>query len=845
MKLPETGTLESRVRGIGPVPLEKPERPVVRGKFLFVGDEKLWVRGVTYGTFRPQVGSDYPPDEVVERDFVQMAANGINAVRTYTPPSRRLLDLAHRYGLRVMVGLPWEQHIAFLDERSRARDIVRRVRMAVAEIAGHPALLCYAVGNEIPAPMVRWHGARAVQRFLHRLYRTVKAEDPGSLVTYVNYPSTEYLDLPFMDLVCFNVYLEDQDRLEAYLARLQNLAGDRPLLMAELGLDSRRNGETRQAKTLRWQLTSAFGAGCAGAFVFSWTDEWHRGGHDVEDWDFGLTRRDRSMKPALVTVREAFRQAPSPTDPTWPRVSVVVCSYNGARTIRDTMEGLARLNYPDYEVIVVDDGSTDATAAIARGYDVRLISTPNRGLSNARNTGLEAATGEIVAYIDDDAWPDPDWLIYVAATFRTTQHVGVGGPNLPPPGDGALAACVANAPGGPNHVLLSDREAEHIPGCNMAFRRDALLAIGGFDPRFRVAGDDVDVCWKLQARGGTLGFHAAAVVWHHRRNSARAYWRQQRGYGRAESLLVGKWPEKYNAAGHIAWGGRIYGPGLPWLLAPGRGRIYQGVWGSAAFQSVYRTAPPTLLALTLMPEWYLVVFALAGATALGLLWPPLLAVAGPVLALAAGTAVVQAVLGARQATLPATSRTRRAGLRALTVLLHLLQPLARLRGRLQHGLTPWRQRGESDVTWPSRGVPPVWRERWAEPWAVLARLEAGLRDTGLPVRRGGGVDRWDLAVAGGLFGSARVLMAIEEHGAGRQLVRFRVWPRLPFTVVAVLALLAGLAGAAAAGGNLLVAGAIALGAALLALRAVVECGTATTALRRAARRAAADESPVS
>ncbi|PYO73702.1 MAG: glycosyl transferase, partial [Gemmatimonadetes bacterium] len=109
---------------------------------------------------------------------------------------------------------------------------------------------------------------------------------------------------------------------------------------------------------------------------------------------------------------------------------------------------------------------------------------------------------------------------------------GVGGPNIAPPGDGPIAECVARAPGGPVHVLLNDREAEHIPGCNMAFRKSCLEAIGGFDPQFRTAGDDVDVCWRLQERGWTLGFHPAALVWHHRRNSLRTYWRQQIGYGR-------------------------------------------------------------------------------------------------------------------------------------------------------------------------------------------------------------------------------------------------------------------------------------------------------------------------
>jgi hypothetical protein len=82
-------------------------RPEVRGKFLFVGDEKYWVKGVTYGTFRPDAGGHaFPPSRQVERDFVQMVRAGINTVRIYTPAERWLLDLALQHGLRVMVGLP-------------------------------------------------------------------------------------------------------------------------------------------------------------------------------------------------------------------------------------------------------------------------------------------------------------------------------------------------------------------------------------------------------------------------------------------------------------------------------------------------------------------------------------------------------------------------------------------------------------------------------------------------------------------------------------------------------------------------------------------------------------------
>src|SRR2546430_8681582 len=133
--------------------------------------------------------------------------------------------------------------------------------------------------------MARWLGRRKIERYLKRLCRVIKEEDPDGLVTYVNYPTTEYLQLPFLDLVCFNVHLESQERFEAYLARLQNIAGDRPLLMSEIGLDSLRNGREAQAASLAWQIRSTFAAGGAGAFVFAWTDEWHRAGAEVEDWE--------------------------------------------------------------------------------------------------------------------------------------------------------------------------------------------------------------------------------------------------------------------------------------------------------------------------------------------------------------------------------------------------------------------------------------------------------------------------------------------------------------------------------------------------------------------------------
>ncbi len=767
-----------------------------RGKFFFVGERKLYVRGVTYGTFRADAdGHEFPAPEVVSRDFEMMAANHVNAVRTYTPPPAWLLDEAQRHGLRVMVGLAAERYVGYLNDGRRDSEIARMVCERVAACWRHPALLCYAVANEIPASTVRWFGRRRMERLAARLCDAVREADPEALVTYVSYPSTEYLQLPFIDVVAFNVYLECPQRLALYLARLQNLAGDRPLLMTELGLDSIRNGEEQQAMSLASQIQTAFAGGCAGAFAYAWTDEWHRGGEDVEDWGFGLTRRDRRPKPALAAVRRAFAATPLRPDIAVPRVSVVVCTFNGARTLGECLDGLGALDYPDYEVIVVNDGSTDTTAAIAASYPVRLITTENRGLSSARNTGLDAATGEIVAYIDDDARPDPHWLVYMVRAFIEGDWAAVGGPNLPPPNDGVVADCIANSPGGPMHVLVSDCEAEHVPGCNMAVRRSALTRVGGFDPQFRVAGDDIDLCWRLQAHHLKVGFSPAAVVWHHRRGSVRAYCRQQSGYGKAEALLERKWPQKYNRARHITWGGRVYGKGLTRELAGARRwRVYYGSQGSAPFQSLYQSPSRGLRALPLMPEWYLVILALSVLCIVGTAWQPLLFVGGPLLAAAAGAVVGQALLSAAAAQFSTRHLSRRKllAMRALTALLHVVQPAARLHGRLAHGLGPWPSRVHGRPRLPARHTWAFWSTRWIDPHERLRAIEQRVVAAGARIRPGGDYDRWDTQVELGILVQERLLMSVEEHAGGAQLIRVRALLRCraPLAVGAITGMLA-------------------------------------------------------
>ncbi|MGD9902576.1 MAG: glycosyltransferase [Vicinamibacterales bacterium] len=802
------------------------------GKFLVAGDDKFVPTGVSYGTFAPDAqGAQFPPLAQVAADFARMRDLGVNTVRVYTVPDQAILDQAAAAGLRLMVGLPWAQHIAFLDDARTLRDVRRAVVDGARAVADHPAVALVALGNEIPASVVRWHGQSRIEAFLRELYDDAKAAAPDTLFTYVNFPPTEYLELPFLDVCAFNVYLHDETKLRRYLARLQHVAGPLPLLIAEAGADSIREGLDGQAALTAMQLKAAYAAGACGAIAFAWTDEWWRGGHDVDDWAFGLVDRQRQPKPAAAAAARVFADAPFPREvqAAWPTVSVVVCAYNAADTLDDCLQSLTRLRYPSYEMIVVDDGSKDDTAAIAARYpQVRLISTPNHGLSTARNIGLAAATGAVVAYTDADVRADADWLGYLVQPFADPQVVAVGGPNVVPEDDPWVAQCVARAPGGPTHVLFDDRTAEHVPGCNMAMRRDALTAIGGFNPIYLRAGDDVDVCWRLQSAGGVIAFAPSALVWHHHRPSVGAFWRQQVGYGEGEVWLRPHHPDKF-VGSKIHWRGHVYSP-LPSIRALFETFVNTGQWGTAPFPSVYRTdaspigyaphAASWMVTAALLLVVGAVMFVVASASDLptradgfgaalalaGLLG--LVATTGRALRLAWQTDIraLPTLPGRR----PATSRLLA---RLLIAWLHVVQPLARARGRLRGALTSPEFELSHDRSVPTPSLQHLagvlsflaargqaltfWSESWLSREALLSRVVERLRSTRVATALE--IDAtWhrvrDVSLQLGRWGRLDVQMLVEEHAGGKVLVRIsRRLHVTPFcrTLVAGLAGLVG------------------------------------------------------
>lgn len=748
------------------------DRMRVHGKGFTIGGRRIRINGVTYGPFALNAaGEPFPARERVRDDFAMMRSTGINSIRAYHLPPEWVLELADEEGIGILIDAPWRKHLCFLDSEAAQKEARQVVRTIAGRGCHHSCVLACSIGNEIPPDVVRWHGANRVQRFLSELADVARQADPNGLVTYANYPPTEYLELPFLDFATFNVYLHDRDVFRRYLVRIQNLVGEKPLLLGEIGLDTLRHGEAQQADFLTGHLRESALMGLAGAFIFSWTDDWHTGGYQIDDWAFGITHRDRFPKASLHALRELFLRSPREMLPAVPRVSVVVCSYNGARTLEQCLQSLAALDYANYEVIVVNDGSTDDTRSIlSRFPSVRVVHQDNLGLSAARNAGLQVATGALVAYTDADCFVDPHWLTHLVYQFQRTDAAAVGGPNLTPP-DGWLAGCVAASPGQPTHVLESDHVAEHIPGCNMAFRREALLAIDGFDVLYRKAGDDVDVCWRLQQAGYWITFAPGAFVWHHRRQNPRAYLRQQAGYGEAEALLRFKHPDRFNGRGNGKWRGILYGTSLQGLRLT-EANVYRGVFGTGLFQCLYQPGPAHWAMLPSSFEWLMATLGLAIA---GMHWPHLAVVAASMFALSllvAGLQARQACLAPEYEGFPS---------RLLLMWLCYAQPLVRSWSRYCTRFFAYRPPLAEPVSNSARnrlsftgiGTVQYWTEDGSERIQLLGMVVAYLNEHRWGKTIDTGWRDWDLEIYCHPWTVVQACTVQEEHGSGKRLIQAR------------------------------------------------------------------------
>jgi lipopolysaccharide/colanic/teichoic acid biosynthesis glycosyltransferase/glycosyltransferase involved in cell wall biosynthesis len=223
-----------------------------------------------------------------------------------------------------------------------------------------------------------------------------------------------------------------------------------------------------------------------------------------------------------------------------PQVSVVVPAYNAADTLSLCLSALARQDFPaeDYEVVVVDDGSTDATADVARRSGVRVFSQPNAGPAAARNHGAQEARGEFLLFTDADCAPVPGWVRALTAPFADPQVAGAKGAYLTQ--QRSIVPRFTQVEYEDRYDRMAAVESiDFVDTYSAAYRRDIFLANGGFDAIFPTASvEDQELSFRLAEKGYRLVFAPEAQVYHRHNSTLRAYARRKFYIGYWKALLA-------------------------------------------------------------------------------------------------------------------------------------------------------------------------------------------------------------------------------------------------------------------------------------------------------------------
>lgn len=209
------------------------------------------------------------------------------------------------------------------------------------------------------------------------------------------------------------------------------------------------------------------------------------------------------------------------------KVSVVICTYNRKEALRTTLDSLRYLRYPDFEVVVVLGPCTDGSEEMLTAYlpHLKLAHCDITNLSKARNIGIAQASGDIVAFLDDDGIPEPDWLDKLVRGYRSPKVGGVGGFIRNHTGvlfQAQVVVCdrFGDNQGYPNPEAANvshrpgTRRYFSLTGCNSSFRRTVLEEIGGFDEEYAYFLDETDVCLRVVEAGYDLEIAGAAQVLH-------------------------------------------------------------------------------------------------------------------------------------------------------------------------------------------------------------------------------------------------------------------------------------------------------------------------------------------
>jgi glycosyltransferase involved in cell wall biosynthesis len=291
------------------------------------------------------------------------------------------------------------------------------------------------------------------------------------------------------------------------------------------------------------------------------------------------------------------------------RASIIIPAYNARKTLGECLTACLAQDRPDFEIIVVDDGSTDDTSLIAQQFEaVRYHRQPNGGPASARNAGARLATGEILIYTDADCIPHADWLRQLTDGFEEGV-VAVGG-TYAIANPASRLARVIQAEIAQRHRQFKG-DVDFLGSFNVAYRRDAFEAVGGFDESYRQAsGEDNDLAYRLHDQGGRMVFNPTAVVAHYHPERLLAYLRIQSRHGYWRVKLYRDHPRRAGGDQYAGWPDLVAPPlglALPFFLiliavagAIGRFGILAPILGLALV--LFYTALHAPLALRLRHE---------------------------------------------------------------------------------------------------------------------------------------------------------------------------------------------------------------------------------------------------
>ncbi len=234
--------------------------------------------------------------------------------------------------------------------------------------------------------------------------------------------------------------------------------------------------------------------------------------------------------------------------PEQPFVSVVVPVLNGADTLADCLHSILASDYPQdrREIVVVDNGSIDGTADVAKRYPVRYVKETQRGLSPARNRGIETARGQILAFTDADCTVAVSWLRELVSGFDDPSVFAVVGDMVSHPPTTAAQRYMAMRK--PRQIELGIAATRPwFAFASVAVRRAAFGRVGLLDPQFKGGCEDIDFAWRLSKQGLAVRCRPQAVVFHRYRTNSRHLLRQHIGSGGSQALLRRKYP------GEVSW----------------------------------------------------------------------------------------------------------------------------------------------------------------------------------------------------------------------------------------------------------------------------------------------------